>query len=138
MNTSTNGLRTLAKANGLLGVIGGVIACICTGILTVYILMNGNDAEQLAKSGVVFLSFPTYIIRIAALVMGIIATVKFKANKNVPLAAHILFIVAFPAGFILGFFADLCIIIAGIIYLVSLKNFDQPQDPQQQASFPRQ
>lgn len=127
MTNNNAGLKKLAQANGLLGVIGGPISLICTCILTISLF---TDPHSFAQSGVALLSVPVYIIRIAALVMGIIGLVKFKGTNYVPLVAHIFFVIGLPVGFVIGILADIFIIIAGIIYLTSLKKFDQPQTPQ--------
>ncbi|WP_165210716.1 hypothetical protein [Streptococcus tangpeifui] len=123
MTNNNAGLKKLAQANGLLGVIGGVISFICATLMVL-------AARGVISSAFMFLSLPALAFRIATLIMGIIGIVKFKGTNFVPMVAHIFFIIALPIGPLTAMIADIFPIIAGIIYLTSLKKFDQIQNTQ--------
>lgn len=125
MNNNTNiaGLKKLAKANGLLAVIGAPLDFIIF-IISVLVLSGALPVSF----GV--LGYLALIFRIAVLVMGIIASLKFKDDRVVSKAAHILLIVGGAVSLMLPPIGEICALIGGIIYLTSLKKFDQPQTPQ--------
>ncbi|MFC3932534.1 hypothetical protein ACVR0S_03430 [Streptococcus dentapri] len=115
MNNNTDQLKSFAKICGYLGVIGGIISL----VLTIVILAGARISIYFGLLG-----YPVFLFRLAMLVLGIVGTVKFNADKRVPTAAHILLTAGLIAGLIFGPIGDICIIIAGAIYLSSLKKIN--------------
>lgn len=114
--------KTLALANGIVGLIGGILL-----LFGPFLLVGGAimDAEASSPSTILGVSGFLTIVKIAILVLGIIAIVFYKGTNLVKTAAHVLLIVGGAVALIpfLGWAGGIVTIIGGSFYLASLKNF---------------
>ncbi|AWN18774.1 hypothetical protein [Streptococcus sobrinus] len=137
-DTNTAGLKKLAFTNGLIGIIGPILS------FFIRIIGLAMVSSKLAKTGhtltqqeIFSAQLPVYLISaipgLIVLILGIVALVKFRKaeNNTVSLAAHILLIVGGALSIVFGIFGEIPEFIGGILYLTSLKKFDQPQFPNQ-------
>lgn len=142
--------KTLAKAAGFVGLIGGILTLILRIIKTVIDIgafsaasFDSDAAGSFFATALIFTIF-ILMIRIAILVFGILGVVKFSKDPRVSVAAPILLIVAFGINIfplLGGFAADILSIIGGILFLVALPKLDQPfipQNPYPYNGFPNQ
>lgn len=116
--------KSLALANGIVGLIGGIIL-----IFGPFLLLGGAVSDAAANSSTASSTFGVSgfltIVKIAILALGIIAIIFYKGTNLVKTAAHVLLIVGGGVAFIpfFGWAGGIVAIVGGSLYLASLKNF---------------
>ncbi|GKT04491.1 hypothetical protein [Furfurilactobacillus entadae] len=102
--------RSLTLANGIVGLAGGIILLLGMG----FMVGGGVGA-------ILFLN----IIKLAILVLGIIAIIYYKGDIRVGAAPSVLLIVGGAIALIpmLGWVGGIISIVGGSLYLTKLKNF---------------
>lgn len=119
--------KTLALISGIVGLVGGILLLIGpfvllgTAVNTAATTLNGG-ATAGAVSGVVLL---LNALKIANLVLGIIAIVYYKGDNRVGAAPSVLMIVSGGVSLIpfLGWVGGILAIIGGSLFLATLKKF---------------
>ncbi|EOB26329.1 integral membrane protein, partial [Streptococcus pneumoniae 1542] len=117
----------IMKSSGIVGLVGGILLLICpfvllgTAVNTAATTLNGG-ATAGAFSGVALL---LNALKIANLVLGIIAIVYYKGDKRVGAAPSVLMIVSGEVSLIpfLGWVGGILAIIGGSLFLATLKKF---------------
>ncbi|VJO39231.1 integral membrane protein [Streptococcus pneumoniae] len=112
------------KSSGIVGLVGGILLLICpfvllgTAVNTAATTLNGGATA----SGVALL---LNALKIANLVLGIIAIVYYKGDKHVGAAPSVLMIVSGEVSLIpfLGWVGGILAIIGGSLFLATLKKF---------------
>ena len=96
----------LALTNGIVGLAGGILL-----VLWPLLVACGTNFN--------------IVLRLALIVLAIIAIIYYKETKLVKIAAHVLLIVGGAVAFIpfLGWVGGIIAIVGGSLYLASLKNF---------------
>ncbi|HGJ1553671.1 TPA: hypothetical protein ACJUZN_000231 [Streptococcus pneumoniae] len=115
------------KSSGIVDLVGGILLLICpfvllgTAVNTAATTLNGG-ATAGAFSGVALL---LNALKIANLVLGIIAIVYYKGDKHVGAAPSVLMIVSGEVSLIpfLGWVGRILAIIGGSLFLATLKKF---------------
>ena len=110
--------KGLALVNGIVGLAGGIFLVLFlffATALTAAAAQDGAGASVLIGT----------VIKIAALVLGIISLVYYKDDERVGSAGGILLIVGGSIGLIpfLGWIGGILLIIGGSLYLATLKKF---------------
>lgn len=119
--------KTLALISGIVGLVGGILLLIGpfvllgTAVNTAATTLNGG-ATAGAVSGVALL---LNALKIANLVLGIIAIVYYKGDNRVGAAPSVLMIVSGGVSLIpfLGWVGGILAIIGGSLFLATLKKF---------------
>lgn len=120
--------KTLALINGIVGLVGGILLLV--GPLFLLGTAVGTAASTLSASatsgataGVAGL---LNILKIAILVLGIVAVVYYKGDERVGAAPSVLMIVGGAIALIpfLGWIGGILAIIGGSLYLATLKKFN--------------
>lgn len=109
--------KNLVLTNGIVGLVGGIIL-----LFGVWFMAGGAIAGSESLSGsVIFLD----IIKIALIVLGILALIYYKGDTRVGVAPSVLILVGGAIGLIpfLGWIGGIIAIVGGSIYLAKLKNF---------------
>jgi hypothetical protein len=98
--------KALALTNGIVGLAGGILL-----VLWPLLVAFGTNFN--------------IVLRLALIVLAIIAIIYYKETKLVKIAAHVLLIVGGAVAFIpfLGWVGGIIAIVGGSLYLASLKNF---------------
>lgn len=123
--------KTLALVNGIVGLVGGIILLVGpffilgTAIGTAATTLDASATSGATAGSAVILT----LLKIAVLVLGILAIVYYKGDERVGAAPSVLMIVGGAVGIIplLGWVGGILAIIGGSLYLGTLKKF-KPQD----------
>ena len=112
-------LKSLANANGIVGLGGGIFLLFATPITVAATLNQNMMAANLA-----ILAF--FMIKVAIFVLGIVGVVQFKNSSVVSNAPSVLMIVGGSIAIIpfLGWIGGILAIIGGSLFLSSIKKFD--------------
>lgn len=110
--------KTLALANGILGLVGGIFLLFGIWFILVVAATGSADATGLMTTVI-------YIVKIALLVLGIVGIVYYKGDERVGVAPSVLLIVGGAVSLIpfLGWIGGILAIIGGSLYLGTLKKF---------------
>lgn len=116
--------KTLALTNGIFGLIGG-IALVFAPLFILGGITNDALNDDGSATSTVVLSIIFILVKIAILVLGIVALITYKGTGLVKTAAHVLLIVGGAVALIplLGIAGGIVSIVGGALYLASLKNF---------------
>ena len=115
--------KTLAQVDGFIGIIAGaVLAFLPFFIIFLAAISEDEDVAGLVL-GIIFIVFS--LVKIATLILGILALVYYKDDKRISLAPSILFIVGSVVALIpfFGWIGGIVLVIGGALYLASLKQF---------------
>lgn len=120
--------KNLALTNGIVGIIGGII------LLFGPIFVASSAISSVAHESVSSISGTSvflFLVKIALLVLGIIGIYYYRGTGLVKNAPHVLLIVGGAVAIIpfLGWAGGIVAIVGGALYLASLKNFNQPNQP---------
>lgn len=121
--------KNLALTNGIVGLVGGIILLFGPFMLlttAVSDVASNNSAATSTSGAAMFLT----IVKIAILVLGIIAAVMYKNKNLVKTAPNVLLIVGGAVSFVpfLGWAGGIVSIVGGALYLASLKNFKKNEE----------
>ena len=109
--------KTLALANGVIGLVGGIYLLLYIFFATSMTIAStsGFGSSIAIATGV----------KIATLILGIVALVYYKGDERVGVAGGVLFIIGGSVGLIpfLGWIGGILLIIGGALFLSSLKKF---------------
>lgn len=110
--------KSLALVNGIVGLVGGILLLLGPFFIVGTVATLRSDA----MSGSVLL---LNLIKIAILVLGIVAIVYYKGDERVGVAPSVLMIVGGAIALVplLGWIGGIIAIIGGSLYLASLKKF---------------
>lgn len=114
--------KTLVITNGVVGLVGGIVLLFgiwFIGIGAVNDAANGTGGSAIGMSGA--LDF----LKIAILVLGIIAAIYYKGDARVGIAPSVLLIVGGAIALVpfLGWIGGIVSIVGGSLYLAKIKNF---------------
>lgn len=117
--------RTLALANGILGIAGGVLLIFATFL---FAIAGGLDAATDSGAFTILTLAIFFILKLTILILGIVATIYYKDDRRVSLAPSVLFIVSGAISLIpfLGWIGGILAITGGGLYLSSLSKFHRP------------
>ena len=110
--------KNLALVNGIFGLAGGIY-------LLLFLFFASSFAVAGGSGGAGMSILLGTAVKIAAIVLGIIALVQYKGDARASSAASILLIVGGSVGLIpfLGWVGGILLIIGGSLHLASLKRF---------------
>lgn len=110
--------KSFALVNGIVGLVGGILLLLGPFLIVGTVATLRSDA----MSGSVLL---LNLIKIAILVLGIVAIVYYKGDERVGVAPSVLMIVGGAIALVplLGWIGGIIAIIGGSLYLASLKKF---------------
>ena len=119
--------NTLARVNAIFGLISGIVLLLAPAI-TLFMAFGAVAATEDANVTVgtlTGLSIILLLVKIAVLVLGIVAIVYYKDDERVTNAPSVLLIVGSVVGLIpfLGWIGGIVLVIGGALYLSSLKQF---------------
>ncbi len=122
--------KALALYSGIVGLVGGLYLLIAPFLLLAAVVSTAATAtatqspELAASTTVAGVLLPT-VLKIAILVLGIVAIVYYKGESRVGSAPSVLLIVGGAVGLIpaLGWVGGILAIIGGSLFLGSLKKF---------------
>ena len=119
--------NTLARVNAIFGLISGIVlllAPVIMFIMAVGAAATTEDAD-VAVGTLTGLSIILSLVKIAVLVLGIVAIVYYKDDERVTNAPSVLLIVGGAVGLIpfLGWVGGILTIIGGSLYFGTLKKF---------------
>lgn len=121
--------KTLELTNGIVGLIGGIILLFGPFVLLTTAVSDvaSKDSAATSTSGAAIL---LTLVKIAILVLGIVAAVLYKDKNLVKTAPNVLMIVGGAVAFIplLGWAGGIVAIVGGSLYLASLKNFKKNEE----------
>lgn len=115
--------KTLAQVDGFIGIIAGAILAFLP-IFMVFLAAISEDEDAAGLIlGIIFIVFS--LVKIATLILGILSLVYYKDDNRISLAPSILFIVGSVVALIpfLGWIGGIVLVIGGVLYLASLKQF---------------
>lgn len=112
-------LKSLANANGIVGLGGGIFLLFATPITVAATLNQNMMAANLA-----ILAF--FMIKVAIFVLGIVGVVKFKKSPVVSYSPSVLMMVGGSIAIIplLEWIGGILAIIGGSLFLSSIKKFN--------------
>ena len=119
--------NTLARINAILGLISGIVLLL--GSVIMFIMAIGAAAAtedaDVTVGTLTGLSIILSLVKIAVLVLGIVAIVYYKDDERVTNAPSVLLIVGGAVGLIpfLGWVGGILTIIGGSLYFGTLKKF---------------
>ena len=119
--------NTLARVNAIFGLISGIVLLL--GSVIMFIMAIGAAAAtedaDVTVGTLTGLSIILSLVKIAVLVLGIVAIVYYKDDERVTNAPSVLLIVAGAVGLIpfLGWVGGILTIIGGSLYFGTLKKF---------------
>lgn len=115
--------KKLAKTNGVVGLIGGVVLLLAPFILVAAI---GMDVVGESTSNTSLLTIFTKAIKVASIVLGILGLINFKREPNVGSAPSILVLLGGVIGIIpmLGWIGGILLIIGGSLNLGSINKIE--------------
>lgn len=122
--------KALALYSGIVGLVGGLYLLIAPFLLLAAVVSTAATAtatqspELAASTTVAGVLLPT-VLKIAILVLGIVAIVYYKGESRIGSAPSVLLIVGGAVGLIpaLGWVGGILAIIGGSLFLGSLKKF---------------
>ena len=119
--------NTLARVNAIFGLISGIVLLLAPAIMfmmAVGAVATTEDAD-VAVGTLTGLSIILLLVKIAVLVLGIVAIVYYKDDERVTNAPSVLLIVGGAVGLIpfLGWVGGILTIIGGSLYFGTLKKF---------------
>ena len=119
--------NTLARVNAIFGLISGIVLLLAPAI-TLFMAFGAVAATEDANVTVgtlTGLSIILLLVKIAVLVLGIVAIVYYKDDERVTNAPSVLLIVGGAVGLIplLGWVGGILTIIGGSLYFGTLKEF---------------
>ncbi len=119
--------NTLARVNAIFGLISGIVLLLAPAI-TLFMAFGAVAATEDANVTVgtlTGLSIILLLVKIAVLVLGIVAIVYYKDDERVTNAPSVLLIVGGAVGLIplLGWVGGILTIIGGSLYFGTLKKF---------------
>ena len=119
--------NTLARINAILGLISGIVLLLAPAIMFIMAVGAAAATEDadVAVGTLTGLSIILSLVKIAILVLGIVAIVYYKGESRVGSAPSVLLIVGGAVGLIpaLGWVGGILAIIGGSLFLGSLKKF---------------
>lgn len=119
--------NTLARVNAIFGLISGIVLLL--GPVIMFIMAIGAAAAtedaDVTVGTLTGLSIILLLVKIAVLVLGIVAIVYYKDDERVTNAPSVLLIVGGAVGLIpfLGWVGGILTIIGGSLYFGTLKKF---------------
>ena len=119
--------NTLARVNAIFGLISGIVLLL--GPVIMFIMAIGAAAAtedaDITVGTLTGLSIILSLVKIAVLVLGIVAIVYYKDDERVTNAPSVLLIVGGAVGLIplLGWVGGILTIIGGSLYFGTLKKF---------------
>ena len=120
-------INTLARVNAIFGLISGIVLLL--GPVIMFIMAIGAAAAtedaDVTVGTLTGLSIILSLVKIAVLVLGIVAIVYYKDDERVTNAPSVLLIVGGAVGLIpiLGWVGGILTIIGGSLYFGTLKKF---------------
>ena len=120
-------INTLARVNAIFGLISGIVLLL--GAVIMFIMAIGAAAAtedaDVTVGTLTGLSIILSLVKIAVLVLGIVAIVYYKDDERVTNAPSVLLIVGGAVGLIpfLGWVGGILTIIGGSLYFGALKKF---------------
>lgn len=119
--------KTLALVNGIVGLVGGIVLLVGpffiwgTALGTAATTLDASATSGATAGSAIVLT----LLKIAILVLGIIAIVYYKGDERVGAASSVLMIVGGALGIVpfLGWVGGILAIIGGSLYLATLKKF---------------
>ena len=120
-------INTLARVNAIFGLISGIVLLL--GSVIMFIMAIGAAAAtedaDVTVGTLTGLSIILSLVKIAVLVLGIVAIVYYKDDERVTNAPSVLLIVGGAVGLIpfLGWVGGILTIIGGSLYFGTLKKF---------------
>ena len=120
-------INTLARVNAIFGLISGIVLLL--GPVIMFIMAIGAAAAtedaDITVGTLTGLSIILSLVKIAVLVLGIVAIVYYKDDERVTNAPSVLLIVGGAVGLIplLGWVGGILTIIGGSLYFGTLKKF---------------
>lgn len=120
-------INTLARVNAIFGLIAGIVLLL--GPVIMFIMAIGAAAAtedaDVTVGTLTGLSIILSLVKIAVLVLGIVAIVYYKDDERVTNAPSVLLIVGGAVGLIpfLGWVGGILTIIGGSLYFGTLKKF---------------
>ena len=120
-------INTLARVNAIFGLISGIVLLL--GPVIMFIMAIGAAAAtedaDVTVGTLTGLSIILSLVKIAVLVLGIVAIVYYKDDERVANAPSVLLIVGGAVGLIpfLGWVGGILTIIGGSLYFGTLKKF---------------
>lgn len=126
--------KALALYSGILGLVGGIylliaplffLAAVTSSAAQEMASQNSEMSGYTAFTGIVVFLIPT-IVKLAILVLGIVAIVYYKGEERVGTAPSVLLIVGGAVGLIpvLGWVGGILAIIGGSLFLAAQKKFN--------------
>lgn len=123
--------KTLALISGIVGLVGGILLLIGpfvllgTAVNTAATTLNGGATAGATAGAVSGVALLLNALKIANLVLGIIAIVYYKGDNRVGAAPSVLMIVSGGVSLIpfLGWVGGILAIIGGSLFLATLKKF---------------
>ena len=116
--------NTLARVNAIFGLISGIVLLLAPVIMAIGAAAATEDADVTVGT-LTGLSIILSLVKIAVLVLGIVAIVYYKDDERVTNAPSVLLIVGGAVGLIpfLGWVGGILTIIGGSLYFGTLKKF---------------
>ncbi|WP_061865682.1 DUF4064 domain-containing protein [Streptococcus oralis] len=119
--------NTLARVNAIFGLISGIVLLLAPAIMFMMALGAAAATENAEATVGTLTGFSIILlfVKIAVLILGIVAIVYYKDDERVTNAPSILFIVGGAVGLIpfLGWIGGILTIIGGALYFGLLKKF---------------
>ena len=119
--------NTLARVNAIFGLISGIVLLLAPVIMFMMAVGAAAATEDadVTLGTLTGISIILLLVKIAVLVLGIVAIVYYKDDERVTNAPSVLLIVGGAVGLIplLGWIGGILLIIGGALYLSSLKHF---------------
>lgn len=119
--------NTLARVNAIFGLISGIVLLLAPAIMFMMAvgLFAATEDADVAVGTLTGLSIILLLVKIAVLVLGIVAIVYYKDDERVTNAPSVLLIVGGAVGLIpfLGWVGGILTIIGGSLYFGTLKKF---------------
>ena len=119
--------NTLARVNAIFGLISGIVLLLAPVIMFILAIGAATATEDadVTVGTLTGLSIILSLVKIAVLVLGIVAIVYYKDDERVTNAPSVLLIVGGAVGLIpfLGWVGGILTIIGGSLYFGTLKKF---------------
>ena len=119
--------NTLARVNAIFGLISGIVLLLAPVIMFIMAIGAATATEDadVTVGTLTGLSIILSLVKIAVLVLGIVAIVYYKDDERVTNAPSVLLIVGGAVGLIpfLGWVGGILTIIGGSLYFGTLKKF---------------
>lgn len=119
--------NTLARVNAIFGLISGIVLLLAPAIMLfmAFGAVAATEDADVTVGTLTGLSIILLLVKIAVLVLGIVAIVYYKDDERVTNAPSVLLIVGGAVGLIplLGWVGGILTIIGGSLYFGTLKKF---------------